>query len=46
MFEDIELNAIQEENAHADRAAVRALYTRLTKDGVDAWFDKTKLIYN
>ena len=27
-------------HAHADRDAVRALYSRLTKDGVDAWLDK------
>ena len=27
-------------HAHADRDPVRGLYTRLTKDGVDAWFDK------
>ena len=31
-------------HAHADRDAVRALYTRLTNDGVDAWFDKEKLL--
>jgi formylglycine-generating enzyme required for sulfatase activity len=31
-------------HAHADRDAVRALYARLTADGVDAWFDKEKLI--
>jgi len=31
-------------HAHADRDAVRALYTRLTKDGVDAWLDKAKLL--
>ena len=31
-------------HAHADRDAVRGLYTRLTKDGVDAWFDKAKLL--
>ncbi len=31
-------------HAHADRDAVRALYTRLTKDGVDAWLDKEKLL--
>ena len=31
-------------NAHADRDPVRALYTRLTKDGVDAWLDKEKLL--
>ena len=29
-------------HAHADRDAVRALYVRLTKDGVDAWLDKEK----
>ena len=28
----------------ADRDVVRALYTRLTKDGVDAWLDKEKLL--
>jgi hypothetical protein len=28
--------------AHADRDAVKALYARLTKDGVDAWLDKEK----
>jgi len=27
-------------HAHADRDAVKALYIRLTKDGVDAWLDK------
>lgn len=31
-------------HAHADRDAVRALYTRLTDDGVDAWLDKAKLL--
>ena len=31
-------------HAHADRDAVRALYARLTKDGVDAWLDKEKLL--
>jgi len=31
-------------HAHADRDAVRGLYTRLTKDGVDAWLDKEKLL--
>ena len=31
-------------HAHADWDAVRALYTRLTNDGVDAWFDKEKLL--
>lgn len=29
-------------HAHADREPVRALYNRLIKDGVDAWFDKEK----
>ena len=29
-------------HAHADRDAVRGLYTRLTQDGVDAWLDKEK----
>ena len=31
-------------HAHADRDPVRALYSRLTKDGVDAWLDKEKLL--
>lgn len=31
-------------HAHADRDPVRALYTRLTNDGVDAWLDKEKLL--
>lgn len=31
-------------HAHADRAAVRALYTSLVTDGVDAWFDKEKIL--
>ncbi|MEW6286973.1 MAG: toll/interleukin-1 receptor domain-containing protein [Chloroflexota bacterium] len=31
-------------HAHADRDAVRALYARLTKDGIDAWLDKEKLL--
>ena len=31
-------------HAHADSGAVRALYIRLIKDGVDAWFDKEKLL--
>ncbi|MBI5933143.1 MAG: toll/interleukin-1 receptor domain-containing protein [Chloroflexi bacterium] len=30
-------------HAHADRDPVRALYARLTKDGVNAWLDKEKL---
>ena len=28
----------------ADRDPVRGLYARLTKDGVDAWLDKEKLL--
>ena len=31
-------------HAHADRDAVRTLYTRLTNDGVDAWLDKVSLL--
>ena len=33
-------------HAHADRDPVRGLPvgTRLTQDGVDAWFDKAKLL--
>jgi formylglycine-generating enzyme required for sulfatase activity len=31
-------------HAHADRDAVRTLYTRLTKDGVDAWLDEENLL--
>ena len=31
-------------HAHADRDAVKALYARLTNDGVDAWLDKEKLL--
>lgn len=31
-------------HAHADRDPVRGLYARLTKDGVDAWLDKEKLL--
>ena len=31
-------------HAHADRDAVHGLYARLTKDGVDAWLDKEKLL--
>ncbi|GAB4545841.1 MAG: hypothetical protein Fur002_20320 [Anaerolineales bacterium] len=31
-------------HAHADRDAVRALYARLTKDGVDAWLDKANIL--
>jgi len=32
-------------HAHADRDPVRALYSRLTKDGVDAWLtDKINIV--
>ena len=31
-------------HASADKIAVRELYQRLTKDGVDAWLDKEKLL--
>ena len=31
-------------HAHGDKDAVKALYTRLTQDGVDAWLDKEKLL--
>jgi formylglycine-generating enzyme required for sulfatase activity len=31
-------------HAHSDKDAVKALYSRLTKDGVDAWLDKEKLL--
>jgi hypothetical protein len=31
-------------HAHADRDSVRALYTCLTNDGVDAWLEKEKLL--
>ncbi|MEP7134517.1 MAG: toll/interleukin-1 receptor domain-containing protein [Chloroflexota bacterium] len=31
-------------HAHADHDAVRGLYSRLTKDGVDAWLDQEKLL--
>ena len=31
-------------HAHADSDAVRGLYAGLTKDGVDAWLDKEKLL--
>ena len=31
-------------HAHADQSAVRTLYNRLVKDGVDAWLDKEKLL--
>jgi WD40 repeat protein len=31
-------------HAHSDKNAVRDLYIRLTKDGVNAWLDKEKLL--
>lgn len=31
-------------HAHADRDSVRGLYSRLIKDGADAWLDKEKLL--
>jgi len=31
-------------HASADKSAVTELYTRLTKDGVDAWLDKEKIL--
>src|SRR5689334_17901204 len=31
-------------HASADKTTVRGLYQRLTKDGVDAWLDKEKLL--
>jgi formylglycine-generating enzyme required for sulfatase activity len=31
-------------HAHSDKDAVKALYTHLTNDGVDAWLDKEKLL--
>lgn len=31
-------------HAHSDKDVVKALYARLTKDGVDAWLDKEKLL--
>ena len=31
-------------HAHSDAKAVRAIYNRLTQDGVDAWLDKEKLL--
>jgi len=31
-------------HAHSDKDTVKALYARLTQDGVDAWLDKEKLI--
>jgi TIR domain len=31
-------------HARSDATAVRALYNRLVRDGVDAWIDKEKLL--
>src|SRR5215207_6818684 len=31
-------------HAHSDKNTVRELYLRLTRDGVDAWLDKEKLL--
>ena len=31
-------------HAHSDKDAMKALYTRLTADGVDAWLDKENLL--
>ncbi len=31
-------------HAHSDKNKVHDLYMRLTKDGVDAWLDKEKLL--
>lgn len=31
-------------HAHSDKDTVKALYDRLTQDGVDAWLDKEKLL--
>jgi len=31
-------------HAHSDKDAVKALYDRLTRDGVDAWLDKENLL--
>ena len=31
-------------HAHSDKDAVKALYDRLTRDGVDAWLDKANLL--
>jgi hypothetical protein len=31
-------------HAHSDAAVVHALYDRLTRDGVDVWLDKAKLV--
>ena len=44
MSEDKRLLKVFLSHAHADREAVKALYDRLTADGVDAWLDKEKLL--
>lgn len=31
-------------HGHRDKSTVRDLYLHLVKDGVDAWFDKAKLL--
>ena len=31
-------------HAHSDKDAVKVLYARLTRDGVNAWLDKEKLL--
>ena len=31
-------------HAHSDKDAVKALYARLKREGVDAWLDKEKLL--
>ena len=31
-------------HAHSDRDAVKALYARLKREGVDVWLDKEKLL--
>jgi hypothetical protein len=31
-------------HAHSDKDAMKALYTRLIKDSVDAWLDREKLL--
>ena len=31
-------------HAHSDKDAVKALYDRLVRDGVDAWLDKENLL--
>jgi hypothetical protein len=31
-------------HAHSDKNAMRSLYSRLKREGVDAWLDKEKLL--